>query len=131
MLPWPVHGPRHDLRHGLAAECADQCASVENSRTPAFDLDSVYGRGPLAAPQLYDAADQAKFKLESCGPFEDLQRDLGNRAVARRLVAWHYHWIILHEILPSFIGEARVADLLDSRHRHIPENAPAMPVEFQ
>jgi hypothetical protein len=150
---------------------------ARNDRTPAFDLDSVYGRGPVADPQLYDAADRAKFRLESCGPFEDLPRSVDNRAViadprndeniiisglqsafllfhnavvdhlratpannddasalmdrARQLVTWHYHWIILHEILPSYIGEARVAALLSSRKRLLHGHSPAMPVEFQ
>ena len=26
----------------------------ENTRTPAFDLDSVYGGGPFRSPNLYD-----------------------------------------------------------------------------
>ena len=29
--------------------------SILNSRTPAFDLDSVYGAGPAGSPQLYEA----------------------------------------------------------------------------
>src|SRR5262249_13006746 len=28
---------------------------IENGRTPALELDSVYGRGPNASPELYDA----------------------------------------------------------------------------
>jgi hypothetical protein len=42
-------------------------------RTPAFDLDSVYGRGPTVDPQLYDAT-KLKFLVESGGLFEDLPR---------------------------------------------------------
>ena len=47
-----------------------------NSRTPSFDLDSVYGRGPIADNQLYDPDDRVKFKIEktSEGGFEDLPR---------------------------------------------------------
>ena len=150
--------------------------SARNTRTPAFDLDSVYGRGPLADPQLYDAG-RTKLRIESCGPFEDLPRGDDNRAViadprndenlviaglqsafilfhnravdylgasrrrrtdatalmedARRLVTRHYHWIILHEILPSFIGDARAAALLNARRPHLHGTNPAMPVEFQ
>src|SRR5436190_3003517 len=44
-----------------------------NARTPAFDLDSVYGGGPTASPQLYDRA-RLKFLVESGGTFEDLPR---------------------------------------------------------
>ena len=35
-----------------------------NGRTPSFDLDSVYGSGPVGSPQLYDPADRAKLKVE-------------------------------------------------------------------
>lgn len=45
-----------------------------NSRTPAFDLDSVYGGGPAVSPALYNPADKDKFIVESGGLFEDLPR---------------------------------------------------------
>ena len=45
-----------------------------NARTPSLDLDSVYGAGPVATPQLYDSADRAKLRIESGGTFEDLPR---------------------------------------------------------
>ena len=146
-----------------------------NARTPAFDLDSLYGRGPVADPQLYDSSNRAHFKVESCGEFEDLPRTADSRALigdprndenliiaglqaaflcfhnnvvdhvrasnrkespdqifdkARRLVTWHYHWIILHEILPSFIGEPLVSALLNRRGHRL-RGQPGMPVEFQ
>ena len=31
--------------------------SLENFRTPMFDLDSVYGSGPVAQPYLYQRED--------------------------------------------------------------------------
>jgi hypothetical protein len=50
-----------------------------NGRTASLDLDSVYGAGPVASPQLYDTFDSAKLKVEFGGLFEDLPRasDLG------------------------------------------------------
>src|SRR5262245_35763540 len=45
-----------------------------NGRTPSFDLDSVYGGGPVASPQLYDTGDRAKLRIESGGLHEDLPR---------------------------------------------------------
>src|SRR6266540_3715621 len=50
----------------------DPAASI-NSRTPSLDLDSVYGAGPVASPQLYQA-DHAKLRIASGGIFEDLPR---------------------------------------------------------
>lgn len=55
--------------------------SVENARTPSFDLDSVYGGGPGVSPQLYDPGDPAKLRVESNGRFEDLPRASDGKAV--------------------------------------------------
>jgi hypothetical protein len=52
-----------------------------NSRRPYFDLDSVYGDGPVGSPLLYEASDRAKLKVESNGPFEDLPRDVNGTAL--------------------------------------------------
>jgi hypothetical protein len=55
-----------------------------NSRTPSFDLDSVYGRGPTADTHLYDPADRAKFRIEKTtenGGFEDLPRTSSGAAI--------------------------------------------------
>ena len=40
-------------------------ADTRNFRSPALDLDSVYGDGPVADQRLYDPADGIKFRLES------------------------------------------------------------------
>jgi hypothetical protein len=45
-----------------------------NARTPSLDLDSVYGAGPVASPQLYYPADHAKLRIDTGGIFEDLPR---------------------------------------------------------
>ena len=53
-----------------------------NSRTPAFDLDSVYGGGPLQSAQLYERhGSKIKFRVESGGLFEDLPRTASRRAI--------------------------------------------------
>jgi len=38
--------------------------SIRNFRTPALDLDNVYGSGPNASPHLYDAAAPGKLLVE-------------------------------------------------------------------
>ena len=180
-----------------------------NSRTPSFDLDSLYGRGPIADTHFYDEGDRVKFKIEktSEGGFEDLPRTSSGTAIipdprndehviigglqaaflcfhnnvvdrlrasgddqrlsfedaagaedpatvtdaeafddfresvrqrvlfaaARRLVTWHYQWIIVHEFLPSIVGQALVNEVLSGGRRYYrPENGEAsIPVEFQ
>jgi hypothetical protein len=51
-----------------------------NSRTPALDLDSVYGRGPMEDTQLYER-DRTKLRVESGGLFEDLPRASDGTAI--------------------------------------------------
>jgi hypothetical protein len=55
--------------------------SSPNGRTPSLDLDSVYGAGPVASPQLYEPSDRAKLQIESGGVFEDLPRDASGSAI--------------------------------------------------
>jgi len=150
--------------------------AAPNARTPMLDLDSVYGGGPSASPQLYQSSDRDKFRVESGGLFEDLPRDSNrvaiiadprndenlmisgmhaafllfhNRVVdtvraqgtpaaqvfatARRLVTWHYQWIILHEFLPLIIGQSMVNDILTNGRRFYRPAAgqQSIPVEFQ
>jgi len=54
--------------------------TAPNGRTPALDLDSVYGGGPLLAPHLYDAS-RTMFLIESGGLYEDLPRTTDGRAI--------------------------------------------------
>lgn len=52
----------HDLtfdRTSILGQPQDP-TSTPNSRTPAFDLDSVYGGGPNLSPQLYDQSPDGK-----------------------------------------------------------------------
>jgi Animal haem peroxidase len=55
-------------------------STAANGRTPALDLDSVYGAGPVGSPALYDPADSAKLLIES-DVFEDLPRTTGGTAI--------------------------------------------------
>ena len=51
-----------------------------NTRTPSFDLDSVYGGGPIASPSLYQS-DRIKLRIESGGLFEDVPRNSNGTAI--------------------------------------------------
>ncbi|HVQ13115.1 MAG TPA: heme peroxidase family protein, partial [Vicinamibacterales bacterium] len=66
----------HDMTFDTASRLGVPVAPERspNARTPALDLDSVYGRGWMEDPQLYDPADRIKFKVESSGAFEDVPR---------------------------------------------------------
>ncbi len=50
---------------------------------------------------------------------------------ARRLVTWHYQWIVVHEFLPLSVGEELVNDILANGLRFYNyEERPYIPVEF-
>lgn len=145
-----------------------------NTRTPDFDLDSVYGAGPTGSPQLYQTSDRDKFRVDSGGMFEDLPRNANGTAIiadrrndenviiaglhcafllfhnrvvdqlrsqgqtnvfaaAQQLVRWHYQWIILHEILPLFVGQPLINQILQNgRQIYRPvAGQQFIPVEFQ
>jgi Animal haem peroxidase len=54
-------------------------------------------------------------------------------AEARRLTTWHYHWLILNQFLPQFVGANLVRNILRQGRRFYrpPLGGAFMPVEFQ
>src|SRR5690348_9126098 len=66
----------HDITFDTSSKLAvpTEPTTTRNFRSPSFDLDSVYGGGPVSDAQLYDPSDRAKLKIESGGLFEDLPR---------------------------------------------------------
>src|SRR5919107_361225 len=53
-----------------------------NFRTPRYDLDSVYGRGPAAEPQFYDPADRDKLLVTpNVNGVEDIPRNSDGQAI--------------------------------------------------
>lgn len=146
-----------------------------NLRSARFDLDTVYGGGPLVSPDLYDSDDQVLFRVDSGGQFEDLPRDASGQAIigdprndenliiaglqvaflkfhnavvertrsttdldddgvfaeAKRIVTWHYQWLILKQFLPQFIGPTMVNEILSQGRRFYTPGTATIPVEFQ
>jgi Animal haem peroxidase len=65
----------------LDLQQADPDATV-NFRTPRYDLDALYGRGPGSDPAFYDPADPAKLALATNGNgVLDVRRDSNGRAI--------------------------------------------------
>ncbi len=75
------HDMTFDLtsRLGVPTEPEDSV----NTRTPALDLDSVYGGGPSDDPELYtfERGHAPKFKIGFGGLFEDLPRTSNSTAI--------------------------------------------------
>ncbi|MDX6213297.1 MAG: hypothetical protein QOF82_2384 [Frankiales bacterium] len=73
----------HDLTFDATSKLGVKAdpARSPNGRSPRFDLDSVYGAGPMMQSELYDPANPAKLLIESGGQFEDLPRRPDHSAV--------------------------------------------------
>jgi hypothetical protein len=74
----------HDMTFDLSSALGEPTEPEDspNGRTPALDLDSVYGAGPGKSPELYEQhGRRMKFKVESGGLFEDLPRASDNTAI--------------------------------------------------
>lgn len=74
----------HDMTFDLTSALGEPTEPEDspNARTPALDLDSVYGGGPRKSPELYEQhGHRIKFKVESGGLFEDLPRGSNNTAI--------------------------------------------------
>jgi hypothetical protein len=190
----------HDLTFDPASslQMQNDPDSLVDFRTPRFDLDNVYGRGPSDQPYIYrddslhlllghkltgNEKDPAARGVPRNTPegneparalIGDPQDDeniivsnlqaafirFHNRMVdfltdrdktapdfedAQRLVRWHYQWAVLHDFLPTIIGQetltAILPHLLDGTnvletppdlrfYRLAPGNEAYMPVEF-
>src|SRR4051812_2511268 len=65
----------------LDQQQADPNATI-NFRTPRYDLDSVYGRGPASEPQFYDPSDPDKLLITTNrNGVQDMPRDGNGRAI--------------------------------------------------
>ncbi len=137
--------------------------ALEDFRTPRFDLDNVYGRGPDDQPYLYqsdgrkmllgrpltgstfddktrdlprnapDPADQNAPKRALIGDprndenvivsqlqgmflrfhnrMADLMPNAGFKQV-QQMVRWHYQWVVLHDFLPTILGDRTLGDII-------------------
>ena len=76
----------HDMTFDASSRLAQATdpETTRNFRTPALDLDSVYGAGPVAQQELYDPADHIKLKVESGGAVRGSPAPRGRRRDRRR-----------------------------------------------
>jgi hypothetical protein len=158
----------HDITFDPASSLQKQNDpnSLEDFRTPRFDLDSVYGRGPDDQPYMYDVQDDGTVKMQLGRKLtgnddpntRDLPRDnpsngnpkrsltgdprndenvivsqlhglflrFHNRVLEfqkskgdetgfqhiQKIVRWHYQWLILHDFLPTILGEETLYKVL-------------------
>ena len=123
-------------------------STIPNLRDPRLNLDSVYGGGPEANPELY-ATDKRHLLVNG----RDLQRRPDGSAIlfegrndenqiiaqihvafvrahnrlidqgynlehARELMRWRHQWIVVHELLPDVLDPAVYADVFRAGWEH-------------
>jgi len=90
----------HDITLDITSDLekvADPDA-IENFRTPALELDSVYGMGPEAQPYLYDQKNPFRFLVDD----HDLPRNrqfralIGDHRNDENLIISQLHWLFLN-----------------------------------
>lgn len=148
---------------------------VANFRSPALDLDLLYGDGPQTDAELYQT-DGLRLRLaghdldrqpSGAARIKDARNDSNrivsqlhwafarfhNRVVdalglspgqpghferARQVVRRHYQWLVLHDFLPTLVGQATVDSLvglpagpgLGRLKLFAPGAGPGLPIEF-
>ena len=119
------HDVTFDLTSRLGVPTAPERSP--NSRDPAFDLDSVYGGGPIADPELYQRVPRGrhatKFRIENGGLFEDLPRS-GNTAVIAdprndenlMIAGLHAAFLLFHNRVVDLLSNNSIR-LVDTRGR--------------
>lgn len=158
--------------------------NIDNFRTPALDLDCIFGEGPEDEPFLYEKDTKKlltgisnnnigqgsaleKHDLPRTGqgiaiigdPRNDENRIISQLQLAfirfynavytdivtentklypsqvyeaaRKMVTWHYQWIVVNEFLPAMVGQETVTQILGKgRQYYRPSSKPFIPVEF-
>lgn len=143
----------HDLTLDLVPQPTSPIdpTTIPNNRTFAFDLDSVFGRGPAQDPQFY-AADGQHLCIQAPNPngVPDVCRNANGQAIipdgrndeneiisqvqvafigfynrlidqghsvteAQAMTRHYWQWVVLHELLPTFVGQGVVNSHLSQR----------------
>ena len=168
----------HDISFDVASslDAPNNLAFIENARSHSFDLDCIYGGGPVATRYFYDVNDRDKLLIgiNDAGNPDDVPRNQQGLALigdprndvdvivsqlhlaflkfhnsvidhlrskgagggnvfeeARRLVRWHYQWIVVHEYLTLHVGRERIDEILANGRQYCKwDGEPFIPVEF-
>ncbi|WP_172838310.1 peroxidase family protein [Terriglobus roseus] len=99
---------------------ADETAIIGDPRNDSHQLISQFHLAMLKAHNAF--VDEAREQgIEEAFVFDEASRQL----------RWHYQWIILHEFLPSLVGEQVAADALQEGSRYFhPGDHVFLPLEF-
>jgi hypothetical protein len=124
----------HDITFDLTSRLGTPTPPEEspNVRDPAFDLDSVYGGGPMADRELYQSVPRGqhptKFKIESGGTFEDLPR-VGTKALIAdprndenlMIAGMHAAFLLFHNKLVDLLSKNSIQVVSTARGERDPQ----------
>jgi hypothetical protein len=70
--------------------------------------------------------------LPAARQFKKPATALEHHQVAREVITWHYHWLIVNEFLPQIVGQSLVDNVLQNGNRYYnpPTGNAFMPIEF-
>lgn len=93
---------------------------------PRNDENRIISQLQLLFIRFYNKIyDQVADKYPSGHPQTDIYEE------ARKTTVWHYQWIVLHEFMPTIIGQNLTNTIIsEGRKWYTPENRPYIPVEF-
>jgi hypothetical protein len=118
---WPIFGQfaAHDITADRSTlRSRTNSAELRNARKPQFDLESLYGDGPVGHPFLFQRDDPAKFLLGANGT--DLQRNAEGTAIigdprndSHTLISQlHLAMLKAHN---KFVDQARLSGIANDR----------------
>jgi hypothetical protein len=111
----------HDVTFDLGSRLGEPTRPEDskNTRSPALDLDSVYGGGPVRSPELFGRRSTReplagiKFVVENGGKFEDLPRTASSTAILGDprndehaiLAGLHAAFLLFHNNAVDYVAE--------------------------
>ncbi|MFD9796130.1 heme peroxidase family protein [Streptomyces sp. NPDC059070] len=126
-----IGDPRND-ENMLLAQLHLQMIKFHNRVTDLLaqgQITDAFGRTLPPKPADEPPTQQPGATLDQLLDVDNYYEDL--HASAKRLVQWHYQWIVLHEFLPNFLDPAVLSDIVDNGPRFFDAGErPVIPVEF-
>src|SRR5579875_1753634 len=128
---WPVFG--QFIAHDITADRSllqhhATLGEIRNFRSPALNLESVYGAGPSGSPYMFDNSDTDMFLLgmDDANILDDLPRNSQGRAligdprndVQQIITQMHVAFLKFHNAIVGWLrGQAKTSDIFSEAQR--------------
>ncbi|MDL5351937.1 peroxidase family protein [Microbacterium sp. zg-YB36] len=104
----------------------------DGRNTQTLTLEGLMAAYMMAYNRVLDDLSEIDLKPYSTARDADLTNLNERHLVAKEVILWHYHWLIINEYLPQVVGQAVVDDVLANGNRYYkpPAGNAFMPIEF-